>query len=178
MHPSAITGRWVSVCHKGWYDAGMTIRQVKQRPVLLEDNTKRDVRTQFGAICWRRRMSDVQVLLVTSRRKRRWIIPKGWPLDQATPAETARTEAWEEAGAEGKVAPVCLGIFSYSKEIDDGELLPCVVAVFPLKVKNLAKDYPEKTDRRRKWFSQKKAAKLVEEPELATMIKNFDPSVL
>ena len=99
-------------------------------------------------------------------------------MDEETPAKAALTEAWEEAGVDGKVAPVCLGIFSYSKEIDPGETFPCVVATFPVKVKSLAKDYPEKKDRRRKWFSQKRAAKLVEEPELATIIKNFDPSML
>ena len=156
----------------------MTIRQPNQRPVQLEDNTKRDVRTQFGAVCWRRHPTGVQILLVTSRRSRRWIIPKGWPVDQVTPAEAAQCEAWEEAGVEGKITPVCLGIFSYSKELDPGETLPCVVAVFPLKVKRLRTVYPEKADRRRKWFSQKKAAKLVDEPELATIILNFDPSAL
>lgn len=156
----------------------MTIRQPKQQPVRLEDATKRDVRTQFGAVCWRLKDEEVQVLLITSRGSGRWIIPKGWPMDQATPAEAAQTEAWEEAGVEGKVSPVCLGIFSYSKELDPGETLPCVVAVFPVKVKELKKNYPERTARRRKWFSSKKAAKLVEEPELATMIRNFDPKAL
>ena len=167
------------VTHKGWcIDCIMTIRQPKQRPVQLEDNSKRDVRTQFGAVCWRRQSTGIQILLVTSRRSRRWIIPKGWPVDQATPAEAAETEAWEEAGVQGTASPVCLGIFSYSKELDPGETLPCVVAVFPLKVKKLLNDYPEKSERRRKWFSQKKAAKMVSEPELATMLKNFDPSVV
>lgn len=154
----------------------MTIRQPKQRPVQLEDASKRDVRTQFGALCWRVKNGALQVLLITSRRSRRWIIPKGWPMDQETPAKAAKTEAWEEAGVDGKVSPVCLGIFSYSKELDPGETLPCVVAVFPVKVKTLSKDYPEKSDRRRKWFTPKKAAKLVSEPELAVMLRNFDPA--
>lgn len=154
----------------------MTIRQPKQRPLQLEDASKRDVRTQFGALCWRVKNGTLQVLLITSRRSRRWIIPKGWPMDQQTPADAAKTEAWEEAGVEGTASPVCLGIFSYRKELDPGETLPCIVAVFPVKVKSLSKDYPEKSDRRRRWFNSKKAAKLVEEPELATMIKNFDPS--
>lgn len=156
----------------------MTIRQPKQRPVQLEDNSKRDVRTQFGAMCWRKKDGEVQILLITSRRSRRWIIPKGWPVDMATPVEAAMAEAWEEAGVEGKASPLCLGIYSYSKELDPGETLPCVVAVFPVHVKNLKRNYPEKTDRRRKWFSQKKAAKLVAEPELATILQNFDPDAI
>jgi len=156
----------------------MTTYSPKQRPVRLHDRGKRDVRTQFGALCWRRQGDEVQVLLVTSRRRKRWIIPKGWPVDRATPADAAATEAWEEAGVEGKVKPICLGIFSYNKEIMDGEFLPCVVAVFPLRVKKIRSSYPEKSERRRKWVSQKKAAQLVDDPELAAIISGFDPSFL
>ncbi len=153
----------------------MTIRQPKQRPLRLKDQGKRAVRTQFGALCWRVRNDKVEVLLVTSRRRKRWIIPKGWPADKATPAEAARNEAWEEAGAQGKVSPLCLGIYSYNKMLDDEQFLPCVVAVFPMKVKKLDSEYPEHAERRRKWFSRKKAAKLVDDPELANMLLNFDP---
>lgn len=156
----------------------MTIRQPKQRPLRLREQGKRAVRTQFGALCWRMRGDKLEYLLVTSRQRKRWIIPKGWPVDGATPAEAAETEAWEEAGVEGKTAPVCLGIYSYIKYLDGEEPLPCVVAVFPVQVKRLASDYPERADRRRKWFSRKKAAKLVGEPELATMIRRFDPRIL
>lgn len=156
----------------------MTIRQPKQRPVRLLDQGKRDVRTQFGALCYRVRSDKVEVLLVTSRRRKRWIIPKGWPADKATPAEAASTEAWEEAGVVGKVKSTCLGIFSYAKDIDEELTLPCVVAVFPVKAKKLETSYPEKSERRRKWFSRKKAAKLVDEPELAAMIRNFDPALI
>ena len=84
-------------------------------------------------------------------------------------------EAWEEAGAKGKVSPVCLGIYSYNKYLDKKDVLPCVVAVFPIRVKKTETSYPEMDERRRKWFSRKKAAKLVDEPELANMILNFDP---
>lgn len=154
----------------------MTIRQPKQRPLRLMDQGKRDVRSQFGALCWRKRGDKLEFLLITSRRRRRWIIPKGWPADRTTPVDAARLEAWEEAGVEGKATPVCLGIYSYNKDLPEGEVLPCVVAVFPIRVRKLSADYPEKADRRRKWFSRKKAAKLVDEPELSTMILHFDPS--
>lgn len=155
----------------------MTIRMPSQRPLRLRDSRKSEVRTQFGALCWRRRAGEVEVLLVTSRRRRRWIIPKGWPVDRATPAEAAGTEAWEEAGATGKVAPVCLGIYSYDKEFLRDDWVPCVVAVFPLRVQKLHTSYPEKSERKRRWFSQKKAAKMVDEPELSAMIARFDPAI-
>lgn len=156
----------------------MTIRQPKQRPLRLKDQGKHAVRTQFGTLCWRLNGDKVQFLLITSRQRRRWIIPKGWPVDRATPTEAAATEAWEEGGAVGKVAPICLGIYSYNKYVGGSEVFPCVVAVFPMRVKKLHADYPEKDQRRRKWFSRKKAAKLIDEPELAHMILHFDPKTV
>ncbi|MEL7345614.1 MAG: NUDIX hydrolase, partial [Pseudomonadota bacterium] len=73
------------------------------------------MRTQFGALCWRIKNGETRILLVTSRRTKRWILPKGWPLHGATPAKAATREAWEEAGARGKARPICLGIYSYLK---------------------------------------------------------------
>ncbi|MCV6594313.1 MAG: NUDIX hydrolase [Silicimonas sp.] len=156
----------------------MSISDVKQRKIDLASRGKKSVRTQFGALCWRRREGEVQVLLVTSRRTKRWIIPKGWPQDQATPAKAAMTEAWEEAGVDGKIQPVCLGIYSYNKELNDGKTMPCVVAVFPVRVKKLHSAYPERNERKRKWFSLQEAAELVGEPELKIMLGNFNPALL
>lgn len=156
----------------------MSLTRIKQRPLRLADGGKRDVRTQFGALCWRVVNGKVQVLLITSRRRKRWILPKGWPMDEATPVEAAQTEAWEEAGVTGKAKSVCLGIYSYIKEMDEGEQLPCVVAVFPVKVKKIRSDWPEKSMRRRKWMSLKEASKAVAEKELADIIAGFDPDDL
>ena len=156
----------------------MSVAKIKQKALQLSDHDKRDVRTQFGALCWRQHKDEVQVLLVTSMKSRRWILPKGWPVHDATPAEAALTEAWEEAGVIGKVKTACLGIFSYRKELSDDSNLPCVVAVFPVKVKNLEKNWPEKERRKRKWYSLKKAANLVKEPELSAILKKFDPTIL
>lgn len=156
----------------------MSIGKTKQRPMKLANTGKRDVRTQFGALCWRVQKAEIEVLLVTSRNTGRWIIPKGWPTHNATPAESAATEAWEEAGVSGKVAPVCLGIYSYVKEMPNQGHLPCVVAVFPVKVRREADMWPEKSQRKRKWVSLKKAATMVQEPELRSIFKSFDPTLL
>lgn len=153
----------------------MSLPRIKHRPLRLAEGSKRDVRTQFGALCWRVKNDRVQLLMIKSRRRKRWIIPKGWPMDGATPVEAAETEAWEEAGAMGRARGVCLGIYSYLKELDEGDRLPCVVAVFPLKVKKLQNDWPEKDERQRKWMSLSKAAKAVDDRELAELIQHFDP---
>lgn len=155
----------------------MSSSKFKQLTLNVTHDQRREVRTQFGALCWRVKNEEVQVLLVTSRRSGRWIVPKGWPIDGETPADAAATEAWEEAGATGKAGTDCLGIFSYTKDADDGDDLSCVVAVFPLKVKKLARSYPEAKERQRKWFSQKKAAKQVDEPELRQIITQFSPKI-
>ena len=156
----------------------MSLTRIKQRPLRLADCGKRDVRTQFGASCWRVKNGKIQVLLVTSRRSGRWVLPKGWPVDGATPVEAAAKEAWEEAGVSGNTMPVCLGIYSYVKELTEDERLPCVVAVFPVKVKKQHTEWPEQSERRRKWMSLKAASKSVDENELSTLLSHFDPSVL
>lgn len=155
----------------------MSITKVKQRPIRLPASQKRELRTQFGALCYRIHKDKVQVLLITSRARKRWIVPKGWPMDKATPAEAAATEAYEEAGVEGKVIPVCLGIYSRTEGLI-GDDLPCVVALFPLKVKRIRTSYPEMAQRQRKWFGLKKAAALVDNPELGQIIEGFDPKLL
>lgn len=160
----------------------MAITGFKQRPIFLprgpSRRAKQGLRTQFGALCWREKNGKTQVLLVTSRRTKRWILPKGWPLHGVTPAKAAQTEAWEEAGAKGKVLPMCLGLYSYIKHQDRRDAVPCVVAVYPMKVVETAKKYPEANQRRRKWVRPKKAASLVDEPELKRMLRDFDPSGL
>ncbi|WP_315898782.1 NUDIX hydrolase [Tateyamaria omphalii] len=136
------------------------------------------MRTQFAALCYRLNNDKVQVLLVTSRRTRRWIIPKGWPMDGLTPGDSAAQEAWEEAGAKGRADQRPLGMFSYSKDMGDDAGLPVVAMVYALKVKSLAGDYPEASERKRKWVSRKKAAQMVDSPELARILRDFDPRYL
>jgi 8-oxo-dGTP pyrophosphatase MutT (NUDIX family) len=156
----------------------MGTRQTYQHPLRLGGAGKRDTRTQFGALCYRVRKSEVQVLLISSLTTRRWILPKGWPMDGLTPADAAAQEAWEEAGVKGNVFDMCLGIYSYNKMIEPMVVLPCLVVVFPLEVKKFEDIYPEAGLRRRKWFSLKKAATRLAEPELQQILRDFDPKRL
>ncbi|MEL6523647.1 MAG: NUDIX hydrolase [Pseudomonadota bacterium] len=146
-----------------------------QSPMSLGNAAKSDMRTQFGALCYRLVSGKPQVLLITSRTRGRWIIPKGWPVEGLTPAQSAEREAWEEAGVKGRINSVCLGMYSYNKEIAPGDFLPCMVAVFPLKVKTIAEQFPEVSERRRKWYSLPKAARKSDGAELGNIISHFDP---
>lgn len=137
---------------------------------------KQDPRTQFAALPYRRHKNEVQILLVTSLDSERWILPKGWPMDGHTPAATAAQEAWEEAGIRGIVSEACLGFFSYAKTLSDDQPTPCIAAVFPLEVQDLADDFPEAGRRKRKWFTREKAASRISEPDLKKILRNFDPA--
>ena len=137
-------------------------------------------RTQYGALCWRMHRGRVEVLLITSRDTGRWVIPKGWPMAGQDAAGAAAQEAWEEAGVTGEIGAEAMGFYGYDKTRRTREALPCVVTVYPLRVEELAKDFPERKERRRRWFGAAKAAKLVAEPELQALLARLDgdPSAL
>ena len=153
--------------------------QRREPPIIgIADIPQGKARSQVAALCWRQDKGKPEVLLITSRETGRWVIPKGWPMKDVGIAETAQVEAWEEAGVEGKLAGTCLGLYAYHKVLGSGADVPCMVAVFPLKVKSLKDDFPEAKARKRRWFSPKKAAARVDEPELKAIIAGFDPSAL
>lgn len=132
-------------------------------------------RMQFGALCWRLGDNGVEVLLITSRDTGRWVIPKGWPMPGLAPEAAAAQEAWEEAGVQGVMNPLCIGRYGYQKYLAAGASVPCAVAVYGLRVDDLSKTFPEVKERRRKWFPLAEAATLVAEPELSTIIAQFIP---
>jgi 8-oxo-dGTP pyrophosphatase MutT (NUDIX family) len=150
-----------------------------QAPLRISAASKRETRTQFAVLPFRRKKKDaVEVLLISSLDTGRWIIPKGWPMDGMRPAEAAAQEAWEEAGLRGRVFDDVLGLYSYSKFLDEDLAIACIVVVFPLEVSHIEEAFPEAGQRKRKWMSRKKAAARVDEPELKRIIEAFDPEGL
>lgn len=145
-----------------------------QLPLKLRAGGKTDVRTQFAALPFRVVGDKVQICLITSRGTGRWILPKGWPMHKETPAQAAATEAWEEAGIVGDPIDRCLGVYSYVKSVGKSDA-PIVTLVYPVSVRKLKSDWPERGERKRKWFSRKKAAQKVAEPALRAIIDGFDP---
>lgn len=128
---------------------------------------------QVAALCWRLRKGRAQVLLVTSRETGRWVLPKGWPILGHAPEVAAQREAWEEAGVEGKVSPQSIGCYGYQKILRNRNPMPCSVQVFPLRVQTLKGSFPERKERRRKWFKAEEATHLVAEPELADLLQRL-----
>ncbi len=114
----------------------------------------------------------VQVLLITSRETRRWVVPKGWPWPRVKDHVAAAGEAWEEAGVRGRPTPKSIGTFTYSKR-RDGELLPLKVLVYLLEVVEVVETWPEIAERHRQWFSPAEAADRVDEPELRDLLRQL-----
>src|ERR1700738_3825177 len=105
-------------------------------------------RVQYGALPYRvRGRSRPEVMLVTSRETRRWIIPKGWPHKGKEPHDSAAREAFEEAGGVGAVGKHAVGSFPYQKRLKNGGVTVCEVHVFPLRVRRQSKEWPEKEQR-------------------------------
>jgi 8-oxo-dGTP pyrophosphatase MutT (NUDIX family) len=118
-------------------------------------------RIQYGALPYRFNESgSVEVLLITSRKTKRWIIPKGWPIKGLKPSKAAAREAYEEAGVRGRIARRAFGHYVYEKRLEDSIItIPCQVQVFLLTVERQSKDWPELKQRMARWFPAAEAAR-------------------
>ena len=72
--------------------------------------------TQYGVLPYRvDGEGGVQILLITSKERGRWVVPKGNPIPFLLNYESAAREAFEEAGVEGRISTVPIGSFRYEK---------------------------------------------------------------
>ncbi len=131
-------------------------------------------RPQYGALPWREGDDGVEILLVTSRDTRRWVIPKGWPMKGRKPHIAAAIEASQEAGLRGKIEKSPLGAYEYEKRLKGSASVTCRVDVFPLLAQKQKKSWREKNQRAAHWFPASVAAEQVDEPELRALIRAFD----
>jgi 8-oxo-dGTP pyrophosphatase MutT (NUDIX family) len=88
---------------------------------------------QFAALPYRMRDDDVEILLITTRKKHRWSVPKGWPIKHSTPQTTAKIEAYEEAGVRGDIGSKQIGRFTKRRRRKLQSVL-CEVEICPLEV--------------------------------------------
>jgi 8-oxo-dGTP pyrophosphatase MutT (NUDIX family) len=126
---------------------------------------------QVAALCWRT-APMLQVLLVTSLRTRRWILPKGWPMSGESSARSAAIEALEEAGVAGDIGEAPIGRYHYTKE-KKNRGIACGVDVYPLHVRHQLLTWPERGRRETVWLPIAEAALRVGEPELRQILLAF-----
>lgn len=115
---------------------------------------------------------DVEVMLVTSRTTRRFIVPKGWPMKGKSGRKAATIEAREEAGVLGKTLKEPAGSYSYWKRLAN-RFVRVDVIVYLLEVTEELADWQEAKRRQRAWLPAADAATLIDEPDLSTLVANL-----
>jgi phosphohistidine phosphatase len=131
----------------------------RERPAYYYD--------QSAVIPYRRFKGKLEILVIRSRGGRRWVLPKGIREPELSHAESAVKEAWEEAGARGRVGAKPLGEYRYAKWGAD-----CRVQVYPLAVEELADEW-EESFREREWLRPKAAAKLLQPEALGKLVRKL-----
>ena len=129
------------------------------------------VSRQVAALPYRNHGEGVEILLITSRETKRWVIPKGWPMPHLADFNAARREAFEEAGIEGKMGRKSIGSYFYNKRKKSGRMVPVEVIVYAMEVTRLLDEWQEMNERSRTWFPAKEAAVLVKEDGLQAIIE-------
>lgn len=127
---------------------------------------------QSGVIPYRKKENNFEILLITSVKKKKWIIPKGYVEFNLSPFESAKKEAYEEAGVYGSNETIELGYYEANKPIG-----VCHVKVFAMEVIKVLEDYPEKEKRKRKWFKLEEAVTNVTIPEVKNMISKLKEKI-
>jgi phosphohistidine phosphatase len=122
---------------------------------------------QSAVIPYRYNGKKLEVLLITSRKRKRWIVPKGIIEPSLTPQESALKEAIEEAGIKGKVSKEMIGSYDFLKWGNS-----CEVKVYLMEVEK-SMDKWEEDFRDRKWVDVEKAMELIDQPELIKLVKRL-----
>ncbi|SIO53435.1 8-oxo-dGTP pyrophosphatase MutT, NUDIX family [Rhodovulum sp. ES.010] len=140
---------------------------------------RRPARFQVAALCYRLSGGVPEIVMITSRETGRWVLPKGWPKTGLGAGETAREEAWEEAGVTTTARPpLRIGRYRYDKRLKGGVPVATDVDVYAIEVKALADRFPEAAERRRAWMAPDEAAAAVDEPELAELFRTLPLGIM
>lgn len=145
-----------------------------KRKVVRKAKQGKSIR-QVAAVPVRWRDGKPEILLVTSRTTKRFIVPKGWPMKGKSARQAALIEAREEAGVIGVTRKEPLGAYRYWKRLSDAFVLIEVVA-YLLNVESTVDEWDESPERQRAWLAPGDAASLVDEPELASLIRAIGES--
>ncbi|KAA3596599.1 MAG: NUDIX domain-containing protein [Calditrichaeota bacterium] len=112
--------------------------------------------------------NQLQIMLVTSKLRGVWILPKGKIELDLTSMESASKEAFEEAGVKGKIENQVVGTYNYSKFGNDYS-----VEFFPLEIETVLEEWDEMDFRRRELFEINDAIDNVYDQELRDILIDF-----
>jgi 8-oxo-dGTP pyrophosphatase MutT (NUDIX family) len=114
---------------------------------------------QVAAVCYRRRGSSVEFLLVNTNSGSKWTFPKGDPELSLSHSRSAEREAREEAGVRGSIEPRHFHLYLHSKGVfwKSPGVQEFVVKAFLLAVEQDGK--PNEPMRNPTWFAPEEAKK-------------------
>jgi 8-oxo-dGTP pyrophosphatase MutT (NUDIX family) len=127
---------------------------------------------QVAALPYRLGGAGCEVVLVTSRGRGRWILPKGWPIKGLGDHEAAGIEALEEAGLVGRPGRRSVGSYTYVKRLG-GRTLTVTVDVYPFEILEQRPKWRERGQREVGWFSAEEAAAKVSDEGVGALIGRF-----
>jgi 8-oxo-dGTP pyrophosphatase MutT (NUDIX family) len=133
----------------------------------------KSTRTRYAALPFRRSRGRWEVLLVTTRRSGRWIVPKGRAKDGCTPARTAKLEALEEAGVVGAVGRKAIGSFEMKSRFAGPRVKANRISVYPLAVRRQHERWKEDGERHRRWMTIAQAVRTVHPEGLGDLLRAF-----
>jgi 8-oxo-dGTP pyrophosphatase MutT (NUDIX family) len=125
---------------------------------------------QSGAIPYAMVELTPVFLLVTSRRTGRWIFPKGGLAKGMEPWESAKKEAYDEAGVEGVVDTVPVGSYR-SWKTRGMRRFAIEVAMYPLRVERQVEKWRETDERHRHWVTLPEVTRLIADKRLADFVR-------
>ena len=134
---------------------------------MTEKSTKL-IYAQSGVIPYTFENDELKILLITSMNKKNLVIPKGIIEEGLSARESALKEAYEEAGISGNIEGKKVGMYSYYKW--GGR---CEVKVYSCLVTEVFDDWPEKSDRKRAWYTPQKALDHINNSDLKKLVKKF-----
>lgn len=131
-----------------------------------------DIEQQAGSIAWVPGSDPLRFVLVTSRRRGRWVFPKGRIERGQSPALAAEQEALEEAGIVGRAGPEPVGSFRGVK-VRPPRSWTIEVTIYPLRIEEVLDHWPEAGERSRCFVTLAEARLLLSEPDMLAIAERF-----
>lgn len=127
---------------------------------------------RVGAIPLKKVGTKINLLLVTSSTRGRWILPKGNLERGENHKDACLREAYEESGAWGRVLehlPIETKITSQAK----GPIKSMRVVYYPLLLEELRATWPEEKKRRRRFVDLEEAEEFLDKKEFKEVINHI-----
>ena len=123
---------------------------------------------EIGALPYRMRNAQLEIVLITTRRRKRWIFPKGQSEKRLTSRKVAELEAFEEAGVVGRIEKGNNREFTIRRGTQKVK-----ITVFALKFDQILDQWPEANERQRVVIRCDDALKMIKGKSLRKCVKRM-----